>query len=61
MEGEAVIVCGHRIYKEVWRSVIGQELSVLPEPNNRHDRRAVAIYIYILRSGALSDVFITCT
>ena len=38
MEGEAVIVRGHHIYKKVWRPVIGQELAMLPEPNNRYDR-----------------------
>ena len=40
MEGEAVqqsAVHGHHIYKKVWRPDIGQELPVLPEPNNRHD------------------------
>ena len=31
------------MYKEVWRPVIGQEVPVLSEPNNHHDRRAVAI------------------
>ena len=48
MEGEAIkesVVRGHHIYKEVWRPVIGQELPVLSEPNNHHDRRVVAIYM----------------
>ena len=48
MEGEAVkesIVCGHHIHKKVWGPIIGQELPVLPEPNNHNDRQAVAIYI----------------
>ena len=47
-EGEAVkesIVCGHHIHKEVWGPITGQELPVLPEPNNHHDRQVVAIYI----------------
>ena len=47
MEREAIkesVVRGHHIYKEVWRAVIGQELPVLSEPNNHHDR-AVAIYM----------------
>ena len=41
MEGETVkqsVVCGHHIYKKVWRPVIRQELAMLPEPNNRYDR-----------------------
>ena len=48
MEGEAVkesVVCGNHIHKEVWRPVNGQEHSVLPEPNNHHERQAVAIYM----------------
>ena len=32
-------------YKEVWRPVVGQELPLLYEPNNHHDRRVVAIYM----------------
>ena len=40
MEGEAKesVVCGHHIYKEVWRPVIEQELPVLSEPNNHNDK-----------------------
>ena len=46
MEGEAKsVVCVHHVYKEVWRPVIGQELPVLSEPNNHHERQAVAIYM----------------
>ena len=33
--------------KEVWWPVIGQMLSVFSEPNNRHDRRAVAIGVTV--------------
>ena len=39
------VVCGHHIYKEVWSPVIEQEVQVLSEPNNCHDRQAVAIYV----------------
>ena len=39
------VVSDHHIYKEVWRPVSGQELPALSKPNNRHDRRAVAIYM----------------
>ena len=39
------VVGGHHIYKEVWKPAIGQELPVLSEPNNRHDRRVVAIHM----------------
>ena len=42
MESRSVIR-GHHVYKEVWRPVIGQ-FSVLAEPTNCHDKRAVAIF-----------------
>ena len=48
MEREVIkesVVRGHHVYKEAWRPVIGQLLPVFSEPNNRHDRRAVAIYL----------------
>ena len=45
MEGEESVACGHHIYKEVWRPVVGQELPLIHEPNNRHDRRTIAVYM----------------
>ena len=44
-----IIVRGHHVYKEVWRPATGQELPVLVELSNRHDRRAVALNIACLR------------
>ena len=38
------LVLGHHMYKEAWRPVIEEILPVFSEPNNRHDRQAVAIY-----------------
>ena len=49
MEGEAIeesIVCGHHIYKEVWRPVIGQEFPVLSEPNHNHDMQTSGSNLY---------------
>ena len=37
------IVRGHHIYKVVWTPVIGEELTVIPEENNDHDRHAIAV------------------
>ena len=39
------LVRSYHISKEVRRPVIGQELPVLSEPNDRHDKRVVAIYM----------------
>ena len=38
------VVRGHHVYKEVWTPVIGEVLPVFPEPDNPHDKRAVAIF-----------------
>ena len=48
MEREAIkesVVCGHHIYKGVWRPVTGHEFPVLYEPNNHHDIQEVAVYM----------------
>ena len=48
MEREIIkesVVRGHHGYKEVWLPVIRQLLPVFSEPDNRNDRRAVAIYL----------------
>ena len=37
------VVRGHYVYKRMWTPVIGEELTVLPEENNIHDRYAVAV------------------
>ena len=36
-------VRGHYVYKRMWTPVIGEELTVLPEENNIHDRHAVTM------------------
>ena len=49
MEREAIkesVVRGHNVYKEAWQPDIGEILSVFSKPNNHHDRRAVAIYLW---------------
>ena len=37
------VVRGHHVYKCVWTPVNGEELCVVPEDNNNHDPRAVAV------------------
>ena len=40
-------VCGYHIYKDIWDTVIGEELRCEREPDNGSDRYAVAIKIII--------------
>ena len=42
MEVESV-VRGHHVYKSVWTPVSGEELAVVPEAKNSHDRYAVDV------------------
>ena len=37
------VVCGHHVYKHVWRPAIGEQLKLIQEECNEHDPRAVAI------------------
>lgn len=37
-------VTGHHVYKEVWTPVIGEKVRFCREPENPHDRYAVAAY-----------------
>ena len=37
------VVCGHHIYKDIWTSVIGEELTCRKEFGNIHDLHAVAV------------------
>ena len=46
-------VRGHHVYKRRWTPAIGEELNVLAEAGNIHDRFAVAVYRR-LDSGASS-------
>ena len=36
-------VHGYHIYKNIWETVIGEELPCETEPDNRNDRYAVAV------------------
>ena len=33
----------HHVYKRVWASIIGEELSVFPEQNKIHNRHAISM------------------
>ena len=37
------IVRMHHVYKTVWTSWLGEILTVIPEPENNHDRHAVCV------------------
>ena len=37
------VVRGHHIYKDVWSPIVGEEVEVCREPENPHDRHAVAL------------------
>ena len=37
------VVRGHHVYKEFWVPVVGEELQVLREERNEHDRTAVSV------------------
>ena len=40
---EASVIRGHHVYKSVWTPEVGEELSLVTEDGNEHDKYAVAI------------------
>ena len=45
------MIRGYHVYNEVWRAVVGEELSCMREVENYHDLFAVAV----IRSGVIVD------
>ena len=39
---EASVIRGHHVYKSVWTPEVGEELSLVTEDGNEHDKYAVA-------------------
>ena len=37
------VVRGHHVYKGIWNPTVGEELEACREPENAHDRHAVAL------------------
>ena len=37
------VVRGHHVYKAIWSPIVGEELEMCREPENRYDRHAVAL------------------
>ena len=36
------VIRGHHVYKRIWTPRLGEQLTLAPESDNDHDRRAVA-------------------
>ena len=37
------VIRGHHVYKRIWAPHLGEQLTLAPESDNDHDRRAVAV------------------
>ena len=37
------VIRGHHVYKRIWTPRLGEQLTLAPESDNDHDRRAVAV------------------
>ena len=37
------VIRGHHVYKRIWTTRLGEQLTLAPESDNDHDRRAVAV------------------
>ena len=37
------VIRGHHVYKRIWMPRLGEQLTLAPESDNDHDRRAVAV------------------
>ena len=38
------VIRGHHVYKRIWTPRLGEQLTLAPESDNDHDRRAVAVF-----------------